>query len=358
MGSTNAGRRPDPTTLPTDGRLETLEPQRSASRGEVMRAIVQDAYGTADVLRLAEVDRPDIEAGEVLVQVRAAGLDRGTWHLMTGQPYLMRLIGFGFRRPRNPVPGLDVAGVVVAVGVEVTRFQPGDEVFGIARGSFADYTAAREDKLAHKPANLSFAQAAVVPISASTALQGLRDSGRVEAGQKVLVIGASGGVGTYAVQLAKAFGAQVAGVCSTAKVDLVRSIGADDVIDYTREEFADGGQRYDLILDIGGNSRLSRLRRALTPTGTLVIVGGEEGGRLTGGFDRQLRASALSLFVRQRLTMLTSKEHHRYLDALRPLIEAGHVIPALDKTYPLAEVPAAMRHLEAGHARGKIAITI
>lgn len=323
-----------------------------------MRAIVQDAYGSVDVLRLAEIDKPDIAPNEVLVQVRAAGLDRGTWHFMTGQPYLMRLIGFGFRRPKNPVSGLDVAGTVVEVGAEVTRFQAGDEVFGIARGSFAEYAAAREDKLAHKPANLSFEQAAVVPISGGTALQGLRDAGRVEAGQKVLVIGASGGVGTYAVQLAKALGALVTGVCSTAKVDLVRSIGADDVIDYTREDFADGSQRYDLILDIGGNSRLSRLRRALTPTGTLVIVGGEEGGRLTGGFGRSLRAPVVSLFVRQRLTMLASKEHHTYLEALRPFIEAGQVTPAIDKTYPLAAVPAAMRDLEAGHVRGKIAITI
>ncbi len=328
--------------------------------GETMKAIVQNEYGTdpEDVFRLEEAARPTIGSDEVLVQVRAAGLDRGTWHLMTGQPYLMRVIGFGLRRPRNRVPGLDVAGVVVSVGAEVTRFQPGDEVFGMARGSFAQYAAAREDKLAHKPASLSFEQAAVVPISGGTALQGLRDAGRVEAGQKVLVTGASGGVGTYAVQLAKALGAQVTGVCSTAKVDLVRSLGADHVIDYTREDFADGGQRYDLILDIGGNSRLSRLRRALTPTGTLVIVGGEEGGRLTGGFQRSLRAPVLSLFVRQRLTMLASKERHTDLDALGPLIEAGQVTPALDRTYPLAEAPAAMRRLQAGHARGKIAITI
>jgi NADPH:quinone reductase-like Zn-dependent oxidoreductase len=323
-----------------------------------MTAIVQDAYGASDVFRVANVDRPHIAADEVLVQVHAAGLDRGTWHFMTGQPYLMRVMGFGFRRPKNPVAGLDVAGTVVAVGAEVTRFRAGDEVFGIARGSFAEYAAAREDKLAHKPANVSFEQAAVVAISGSTALQALHDAGRIEAGQKVLVIGASGGVGTYAVQLAKAFGAHVTGVCSTAKFDLVRSIGADDVIDYTRQDFADGSRRYDLILDIGGNSRLSRLRRALTPTGTLVIVGGEEGGRLTGGFGRSLRAPVLSLFVRQRLTMLASKEHRSYLEALQPLIEAGRVTPAVDKTYPLAEVPAAMRRLEAGHARGKIAITI
>ena len=354
MGSKTPSRAPRGTTGPTvEGGLEG-----SDSRGDVMRAIVQDGYGSVDVLRSAEIDRPDIAANEVLVRVRAAGLDRGTWHLMAGKPYLMRIMGFGFRRPKNPVPGLDVAGTVVAIGADVTRFQAGDEVFGIARGSFAEYAAAREDKLALKPANLSFEQAAVVPISGLTALQAVRDAGRVEAGQKVLVIGASGGVGTYAVQLAKAFGAQVTGVCSTAKIDLVRSIGADDVIDYTREDFADGTRRYDLILDIGGNSRLSRLRRALTPTGTLVIVGGEEGGDLTGGFNRQLRAAALSLFIRQRLTMLVNKEHHSYLEALRPLLEAGQVTPVIDRTYPLADAPAAMRHLEAGHARGKIAITI
>ncbi len=322
-----------------------------------MQAIVQDAYGAADVFRLAHIDKPEIAADEVLVRVGAAGLDRGTWHLMTGQPFLMRVMGFGFRRPKNRVPGLDVAGTVVAVGAEVTRFQPGDEVFGISRGSFAEYAAARADKLARKPAGLTFEQAAVIPVSGSTALQGLRDAGRVKAGHKVLVIGASGGVGTYAVQLAKAFGAEVTGVCSTAKVDLVWSIGADHVIDYTQQDFADGDQRYDLILDIGGNSRLSRLRRALTAEGTLVIVGGEEGGKLAGGFGRQLRAPIVSLFVPQRLTMLVSKEHHRYLDELRPLIEAGHVTPLVDKTYPLAEAAAAMHRLEAGQVRGKLAIT-
>ena len=330
---------------------------RTAAEGS-MAAIVQDAYGASGVFRLTEIDRPGIAPDEVLVQVHAAGLDRGTWHVMTGKPYLMRVMGFGLRRPKNPVPGLDVAGAVIAVGSEVTRFSPGDEVFGIARGSFAEYAAAKEVKLAAKPANLSFEQAAVVPISALTALQAVRDVGRVEAAQKVLIIGASGGVGSYAVQLAKAFGAHVTGVCSTAKIDLVRSLGADDVIDYTKADFADAGERYDAILDIGGNSRLSRLRRVLTPTGTLVIVGGEEGGALTGGFGRSLRAPVLSLFVGQRLTMLTNKEHHRYLDELRPLIEAGSVTPAVDQTYPLDEVPAAMRRLEAGRVRGKIAITV
>jgi len=322
-----------------------------------MRAIVQDAYGSADVLRLAEIDKPDTAPNELLVKVRAAGMDRGTWHSMTGRPYLMRIMGFGFRRPKNLVAGLDVAGTVVAVGSDVTRFQAGDEVFGISRGSFAEYAAVREDKLAHKPAGLSFEQAAVVPISGGTAIQGLR-AGRIEAGQKVLIIGASGGVGTYAVQLAKALGAEVTGVCSTGKVDLVSSIGADHVIDYTREDFADGDQRYDLILDIGGNSRLSRLRRALAPKGTLVIVGGEEGGKWTGGFGRQMRALGLSLFVGQRLTMLASKEHHTHIEAVSRFIEAGQVTPIVDRTYPLAEVPDAMRHLEAGQARGKIAVAI
>ena len=323
-----------------------------------MRAIVQDRYGSTDVLRLAEIDKPEIAANEVLLKVRAAGMDRGTWHVMTGQPDLMRVMGFGFRGPKNPVAGLDVAGTVVAVGSDVTRFQAGDEVFGISRGSFAEYAAAREDKLAHKPAGLSFEQAAVVPVSALTAIQGLRDAGRIKAGQRVLIIGASGGVGTYAVQLAKAFGAEVTGVCGTAKVDLVRSIGADHVVDYTQEDFADGVTRYDLILDIGGNSRLSRLRRALAPTGTLAIVGGEEGGKLIGGFDRQIRALVLSPFVRQRLTMVASKEHYADLEPLSQLIAAGKVTPIIGQTYPLAEVPNAMRQLESGHARGKTAITI
>ena len=235
----------------------------------------------------------------------------------------------------------------------MTRFSPGDEVFGISRGSFAEYAAVLEDKLARKPANLTFEQAAVVPISAGTALQALTDAGSVEPGQRVLIIGASGGVGSYAVQLAKAFGAEVTGVCSTAKLDLVRSLGADHVIDYTHQDFADGTTRYDLILDIGGNSSLSRLRSALTPSGTLVIVGGEEGGKWTGGFGRSLRAPLLSPFVRQQLTMLASKERASDQERLTPLIEAGKVTPSIDRTYPLDRVPEAMRHLETGRVRGK-----
>ncbi len=332
------------------------EPAAAACGQVTMQAIVQNRYGTANVLRLAETEEPDIAANEVLVKVRAAGVDRGTWHLMAGQPYLMRLLGFGFRGPKNPVPGLDVAGAVAAAGADVTRFRAGDQVFGIARGSFAEYAAAREDKLAPKPARLSFEQAAVVAVSGLAAIQGLRDAGRIQAGQKVLIIGASGGVGTYAVQLAKAFGAKVTGVCSTAKAGLVRSIAADHVIDYTREDFADGRQHYDLILDIGGNSPLSRLRRALTPKGTLVIAGGE-GGKWTG-VGWQLRALALSLLVRQRLTSYVSTHRQADLDALSRLLETGQVTPVIGKTYPLAEVSEALRRLEAGHAQGKLAITI
>jgi NADPH:quinone reductase-like Zn-dependent oxidoreductase len=324
--------------------------------GSTIRAIVQDAYGSAGVLRLARIAAPEIGGNEVLLRVRAAGLDRGTWHLMTGRPYLVRLV-CGIRRPRKQVPGLDVAGTVVAVGPAVTRFSAGDEVFGFAAGSFAEYAVAREDKLARKPASASFEQAAVVPVSAVTALQALTDAGRVRPGQKVLITGASGGVGSYAVQLAKAFGAEVTGVCSTAKLDLVRSLGADHVIDYTRDDFADGAHRYDLIIDIAGNPALSRLRRALTPAGTAVIAGGEEGGSWTGGIGRQLRAVALSPFLRQRLTMVTAKQRATDLDRLTGLIEAGKVTPSIGATYPLDQVPDAMRHLEAGKARGKVAVT-
>jgi NADPH:quinone reductase-like Zn-dependent oxidoreductase len=323
-----------------------------------MSAVVHNSYGSSEVLHLAEVDTPTIAADEVLVHVRAAGLNRGTWHLMTGQPYLMRLMGFGLRRPKQPIAGQEMAGVVTAIGAGVMRFAPGDEVFGIARGSFAEYAAAKQDKVSHKPASLSFEQAAAVPISASTALQGLRDAGRIKAGDKVLVLGASGGVGTYAVQIATALGAEVTGVCSTAKLDLVRSVGAHAVIDYTRESFAEGAGRYDLILDLAGNHPLRLLRRSLTPSGTLVVAGGEEGGKLTGVISRSLRALLLSPFVGQRLAMLVSKEHHRYLEDLAPLLESGQVISAIDRTYPLAEAAAAMRRLEDGLVRGKIVITL
>jgi NADPH:quinone reductase-like Zn-dependent oxidoreductase len=321
-----------------------------------MRAITQTRYGSSEVLHLTQVPRPTIRADEVLVQVRAAGLDRGTEHLMTGKPYAMRL-GFGLRRPRNPVPGRDVAGVVAEVGSSVNRFTVGDEVYGVAPGSFAEYAVAPEAKLARKPANLTFAQAAVVPISASTALQALQDVGRLATGQSVLVLGASGGVGTYAVQLAKAMGAEVTGTCSTAKLDLMSSLGADHVLDYTRDDFADGTRRYDLILDIGGSPSLTRLLRALTPRGAVVFVGSEGSGSLTG-MGRQVRGALLSPVLRQRLALLLSKERAADYERLTALIEAGQLVPSLDRTYPLEEAPTAMRLLEDGRVRGKIAITV
>jgi NADPH:quinone reductase-like Zn-dependent oxidoreductase len=341
------------------------ERQHTASSGtaappvtaeSTMQAIVQDRYGSAGVLRLARIARPEIGDHDVLLRVHAAGLDRGTWHLMTGQPYLMRPVA-GLRGPRNPVPGLDVAGTVVAAGPRVTRFSVGDEVFGFGRGTFADYAAAHEDKLAIKPAAATFEQAAVVPVSGVTALRALTDVGHVTTGQKVLVTGASGGVGSYAVQLATAFGAEVTGVCSTAKLDLVRSLGASHVIDYTRDDFADGAHRYDLIIDIAGNPGLARLRRALTAAGTAVLTGGEDGGKWTG-MGRQFRALALSPFLRQRLTMVTPQQRSSDLDRLTGFIEAGTVIPSIGAAYSLDQVPEAMRHLEAGKARGKVVITI
>lgn len=332
-------------------------PESAAMDVGMMQALVRDTYGSSEVLRVADVPPPVVAArDEVLVRVAAAGLDRGVWHLMTGRPYLLRLV-FGLRRPRNPVLGIDLSGTVVAVGPAVTRFSPGDEVFGIGRGTFAEYAVAREGKLAAKPASTTFEQAAVVPVSALTALQAL-DAGRVKPGQKVLVIGASGGVGSYAVQLAKALGAEVTGVCSTDKRDLVRSLGADHVVDYTRDDFAAGGQRYDLVLDIAGNPRLSRLRRVLTPRGTAVLVGGEDGGSWTGSMDRQLRAVVLSAVGRQRLIPLVSREKASDLERLGELIDSGTVTPSIDRTYSLDQAPEAMRHLEAGGVRGKVAITV
>ena len=321
-----------------------------------MRAVVQDRYGSSEVLRLARVARPVLGDNQVLLHVNAAGLDRGTEHLMTGKPYVARLF-VGLRKPKNPLPGRDAAGTVAAVGSSVTRFAVGDEVYGVAPGSFAEYAVAREDKLARKPENLSFAQAAAIPVSAGTALQALVDAGRVQAGQSVLVVGASGGVGTYAVQLAKAFGAEVTGVSSTAKVDLVTSLGADHVIDYTREDFADGTRRYDLVLDIGGSTPVRRLRRALRPRGTLVFVGGENSGNLTG-LGRQLRGALLSPFLRQRLVLLVAKERAADLETLTGLIEDGKLVPSVDRSYPLDEAPAALRSLENGHVRGKAVITV
>ncbi|MFI6444183.1 NAD(P)-dependent alcohol dehydrogenase [Kitasatospora sp. NPDC050543] len=323
-----------------------------------MKAIVHDVYGPPSVLRLEEIDRPVPGDGQVLVRVRAAGVDPGVWHLTAGEPYLIRAAGFGLRAPKVRTRGMDVAGYVEAVGPGVTGFRPGDEVYGSCHGSFAEYACAEQDRLAPKPENLTHEQAAVVPISACTALQALRDAGRLRAGQRVLIIGASGGVGTFAVQLAKSLGAHVTGVCGTGRADLVRSTGADEVIDYTREDPVDGTRRYDLILDIAGNRRLSGLRRALTPRGTLVIVGGEGGGRWIGGNDRQLRALLLSPFVGHRLRALAATPRQADLRLLTELIEAGSVTPVIDRTYPLAEVPEAVRHLREDHIGGKIAVRV
>jgi NADPH:quinone reductase-like Zn-dependent oxidoreductase len=322
-----------------------------------VKAIVQDRYGPADVLRLEDVDPPAVGDGEVLVRVRAAGVDPGVWHLMTGLPTMIRL-GYGLRRPKTRVRGRDLAGRVEAVGKDVTTFRPGDDVLGICEGSFAELAVARERKLAVKPPNLTFEQAAAVPISGLTALQGLRDAGRVRPGQRVLIIGAAGGVGSFAVQMARAFGAHVTGVCSTSKVDLVRSLGADEVIDYTSEDITNRPGRVDLILDTAGNRRLTHLRRALSRRGTLVLVGGEGGGRVLGGFDRQVRAVALSPFVPQRLRMLISTEGADDLRALTDLIETGKVMPVIDRTYPLEQAAEAVRYLAEGHAAGKVVVTV
>ena len=330
----------------------------TANRQTTMKAVVQDRYGGLETLQYTDIDRPVPTGDEVLVRVHAAGLDRGVWHVMAGLPYLIRLVGFGLRRPKVRVRGMDVAGTVEAVGANVTGFQPGDEVFGWADGSYAEYACAPADHLAHKPAGVSFEQAGVVPISGFAALKALRDVGQVQPGQRVLVIGAAGGVGSYAVQLAKAFGGRVTGVAGTTQLELVRSIGADEVIDYTREDVTDGTRRWDLVVDTAGHRSLSRLRRALTPKGTLVIVGSEGRGRWLGGFDRNLRALALSGFVSQRLRMLSSKPRQDDLQVLRELLEAGRLTPPVGRAYPLPEVHEAIRQMVEGHGGGKIVITV
>jgi NADPH:quinone reductase-like Zn-dependent oxidoreductase len=323
-----------------------------------MRAIVQRRYGDDPerVLRVDEIAAPKPGDDDVLVRVVAASVDMGTWHCMSGVPYAMRLMGFGVRTPRASNPGRAFAGTVESTGT-LAGFGIGDEVYGTCDGAFAELVRVEPTKLAPKPTNLSFEQAAAAPISGVTALQAVRKA-RVESGQRVLVTGASGGVGTFTVQIARAFGADVTGVCSTTKVDLVRSLGAREVIDYTRDDFADGQRHYDVILDIAGNRRLSELRRALTPKGTLVIVGGETDGRWVGGFDRSLRAAALSPFVRQRLGLLSSTENSADLTALRALIDAGDVTPVIDRSYPLHEAPAGIAYVRSGHARGKVVLTV
>jgi NADPH:quinone reductase-like Zn-dependent oxidoreductase len=321
-----------------------------------MQAIVQEAYGSADVLQLRETDRPAPRDDEVLLRVHAAGVGPDVWHVMMGLPYMVRL-AFGLRRPRNPVPGWDVAGRVEAVGAKVTRFKAGDEVFGSGVGSFAEFARAKADKLAPKPQNLSFEQAAALPVSGVTALQAVRDKARVQAGQKVLVIGASGGVGTFAVQLAATFGAEITAVNGPGGTELVRSLGASDVIDYTREEITDRGRRYDAILDAAGNRPLSLLRRALAPRGTLVIIGGEGGGRWLG-VGRPVRAQLMSPFLRQRMGMFIAVTRSADLVVLKELAEEGRLVPVIDSSYTLADAAASLRQLREGHPRGKVVLTV
>jgi len=325
-----------------------------------MKAIVQDVYGSADVLHLRDIDQPTPARGEVLVRVHAAGADPGVWHMMTGVPYLMRVIGFGLRRPKVPVRGLALAGVVAATGPGVTRLKIGTEVFGTCRtGSFAEYAVAREDRLVGKPSSLSFEQAAALPVSALTALQAVRDHAGVKPGQHVLITGAGGGIGTFAVQLVKDRGATVTAVCGPAKADLVRSIGADHVTDYTREEIDAGGPRYDVIIDIAGNRPLSLLRRALTPDGTLVVTGGDRYDRpVLTGMSRTLGAPLESMFTRQRLRAFIARESTADYQALAQLAESGSLRPVIDSTYPLASAAEAIRRIAGGHATGKGIIAI
>jgi NADPH:quinone reductase-like Zn-dependent oxidoreductase len=327
---------------------------KTSTETKTMKAIAQEKYGSAEVLRFQDVAKPDLKDDEVLVQVHAAGVHIGDWLVMSGLPYLIRLMGYGLLKPKASVLGTELAGKVEAVGKNVTGFQSGDEVFGWGSGTFAEYATIAEDALVANPANVSFEQAGAVPISAFTALQAVRDKGEVQPGQKVLVIGASGGVGTYAVQIAKSVGAEVTGVVSTRNVEMVRSIGADHIIDYTNEEITG---RYDVVIDTAGNRSLAKLRKMLTPKGTLVIVGGS-GGRWLMGSSRSLRAMLLSPLVGQSLRPFISNPNQADLVALSELIESGKVTPVIDKTFPLAETPAALSHVGERHAQGKVVITI
>lgn len=325
-----------------------------------MKAVVQDRYGSTDTLEFKDVDKPTPTADEVLVRVHAASVNAYDWHFMYGDPKLARLAMMGLRAPKVPIRGRDFAGRVEAVGSEVKGLHPGDEVYGEAHGTFAEFVCAQDSEVDLKPANLTFEQAAAMPLAANTALIGLRDVAEVHPGQTVLVNGASGGVGTFAVQLAKAYGAEVTGVCSTRNVDLVRSLGADHVIDYTQEDFTRGSRRYDVVLDLVGNHSLGEFRRSLTPAGTLVLSGGGvyEGGSFVGPMALILRRRLVNRFVRQRLLELPAKARKENLADLRELAEAGKITPVVERTYPLSEAAEAIRHLEAKHARSKIVVTV
>jgi NADPH:quinone reductase-like Zn-dependent oxidoreductase len=331
-------------------------PETATAPETTMKAIVHSRYGAPDVLELNDIDKPVVDHDAVLVRVHAAAVGKGDWLTVGGLPYVARL-RYGLPNPKHPVPGFDVAGRIEAAGRNVTQLQPGDEVFGWCDGSFAEYASVPQGQLVLKPTNLTFEQAAAVPISGFAALQALRDTGQVQPGQQVVIIGASGGVGSFAVQLAKAFGAEVTGVCSTKSVELVRSLGADHVIDYTQEDFTRSGRHYDLILEMAGNRSLADLRRALTPKGTLVLVGGS-GGRWFMGTGRTLRAVVVSPFVRQRLRSFLSKPKRTDLVVLKELIEAGKVTPVIDRTFPLRETPEAIRYVGERSTQGKTVITV
>jgi NADPH:quinone reductase-like Zn-dependent oxidoreductase len=326
-----------------------------------VKAIVQREYGSPDVLELTEVDKPAVAGGEVLVRVHAASVNAADWHLIRGEPYIARL-SFGLRGPRDTVPGCDLAGEVEAVGENVTAFGPGDQVSGSpfmnGHGAFAEWASVSAELLAPKPAGLSYEQAAAVPLAGMTALQGLRDHGRVEREQRVLIVGASGGVGTFAVQIAKSLGAEVTGVCSATNVDLVRSLGADHVIDYTSEDFTRSGERYDLIFQLAGTLSPSGFRPVLTRAGTLIVSSGDSDGRWIGPLSRPVKALLLSPFVSQRLVNFTMKPNGEDLHSLTELIDAGEVTPVIDRRYPLAELPEAIRYQEQGHARGKVVVGV
>lgn len=324
-----------------------------------MKAIVQDRYGSPDVLRVEEVGKPTVAGHEVLVRVRAASVNARDWHVMRGDPYLARLV-FGLTRPKMRIRGTDFAGVVEAVGENVKRFAPGDEVFGEAEGAFAEYVAAPEDLVAPMPSNVTFEQACALPLAANTALMGLRDAARVQPGHRVLINGASGGVGTFAVQMAKVFGAEVTGVCSTRNVELVGSLGADHVVDYTRADFAKADARYDAVFDLVGNRTLKDLRSVLTAEGVLVLSGGgmSEGGSLVGPMGLIVKGQVVSRLARQKVLVLTAKAGRENLEALAELAGAGKITSAIDRTYAFDEAPEAIRHLEVAHARAKVVITM
>ena len=319
-----------------------------------MKAIVYHKYGSPNVLKLEEIEKPTPQDNEVLVKVHAASVNAADWHIMRGKPFLVRLMGFGLLKPKNKILGSDIAGRVEAVGRNVKQFQPGDEVFGNIRGGFAEYVCAREDALVLKPATISFEEAAAVPIAAVTALQGLRDKGQIQPGQKVLINGASGGVGMFAVQIAKSFGAEVTGVCSTRNVDMVRSIGADQVIDYTQEDFTQNGQGYDLILAANGYHWISDYKRALSPKGTYVMTGGS----MAQLFQAMLLGPWISMTGSKKMGNLMAKLNQKDLVFMKDLLEAGKVVPVIERRYPLSQVAEALRYLEEGHAKGKVVITV